>query len=92
MPRIVPGRDDGAQSAPGRGASRASRMGWAQRLKRVFAIDVEKCDRCRGAVRIIACIEDPQVIEQILRHLGLGGALSGEALPRAPPATAGLFD
>jgi hypothetical protein len=67
-------------------------MGWAQRLKRVFAIDVEKCDRCRGAVRIIACIEDPQVIEQILRHLGLGGALSGEALQRAPPATAGLFD
>jgi hypothetical protein len=65
-------------------------MGWAQRLKRVFAIDVEKCDRCGGAGRIIACIEDPQVIEKILRHLGLGGALS--ALPRAPPATAGLFD
>jgi hypothetical protein len=48
--RIVPGPDDGAQSAPGRGASRASRMGWAQRLKRVFAIDVEKCDRCGGCV------------------------------------------
>jgi hypothetical protein len=61
-------------------------------LKRVFAIDVEKCDRCGGAVRIIARIEDPQVIEKILRHLGLGGALSGEALPRVAPAAARPFD
>jgi hypothetical protein len=43
-------------------------------------------------VRIIACIEDPQVIEKILRHLGLGGALSGEALPRPPPARTGSVD
>jgi hypothetical protein len=54
--------------------------------------DVEKFDRCGGALRIIACIEDPRVIEKILRHLGLSGALSGESLARAPPAKAGLFD
>jgi len=39
-------------------------------LKRVFAIDVEKCAQCGGRVRIIAAIEDPEVIEKILRHLG----------------------
>jgi hypothetical protein len=39
-------------------------MTWAQRLKRVFNIDIETCRVCGGAVRIIACIEDSQVIEK----------------------------
>lgn len=33
-------------------------MTWAQRLKRVFNIDIEVCSRCGGSVRVIACIED----------------------------------
>jgi len=37
-------------------------MTWAQRLKRVFAIEIEKCEKCGGKVKIIACIEDPEVI------------------------------
>jgi len=61
-------------------------MDWAQRLKRVFSIDVARCERCGRAVRIIACIEDPQVIEKILRHLGLDGGSGGGAMVRAPPA------
>jgi hypothetical protein len=40
-------------------------MTWAQRLKRVFGIDIETCSVCGGAVRIITCIEDPVVIEKI---------------------------
>ena len=44
-------------------------MTWAQRLKRVFGIDIHTCAACGGAVRIIACIEDPEVIEKILAHL-----------------------
>lgn len=44
-------------------------MTWAQRLKRVFGIDIGTCAECGGAVRIIACIEDPEVIERILTHL-----------------------
>ena len=31
---------------------------WAQRLKRVFAIDIETCRRCGGKLRVIASIED----------------------------------
>ena len=42
---------------------------WAQRLKRVFNIDVEICEQCGGAVKVIACIEDKQVIDKILSHL-----------------------
>jgi hypothetical protein len=42
-------------------------MTWAQRLKRVFNIDIEICGRCGGSVRVIAdasdrCIEDQDVI------------------------------
>jgi len=44
-------------------------MNWAQRLKRIFDIDVESCDHCGGAVKVIACIEDPVVIKKILNYL-----------------------
>ena len=43
-------------------AERRAAMTWAQRLKRVFRIDIETCRECGGAVRILACIEDPVVI------------------------------
>jgi hypothetical protein len=38
---------------------------WAQRLKRVFGIDIDICPACGGAVQIIAYIEDPVVIKRI---------------------------
>jgi hypothetical protein len=44
-------------------------MTWAQRLKRVFKVDVETCEQCGGAVKVSASIEDPAVIKQILAHL-----------------------
>lgn len=56
-------------------------MTWAQRLKRVFGIDIETCPACGGAVKVIpkalatlagqalACIEEPVVIKRILDHL-----------------------
>ncbi len=68
-------------------------MSWAQRLKRVFNIDIETCRECGGAVKVIACIEDPVVIKQILDHLKSKGDTSEfRTIPesRAPPA--GLFD
>ena len=46
-------------------------VGFIQRLKRVFAIEIEKCEKCGGSVRIIASIEDPDVIQKILKHLAL---------------------
>jgi hypothetical protein len=48
---------------------RRASMTWAQRLKRVFNIDVETCRECGGSVKVIACIEDPVVIQKILTHL-----------------------
>ena len=48
---------------------RKASMTWAQRLKRVFNIDITICRHCQGPVKIIACIEDPLVIAKILNHL-----------------------
>ena len=50
-------------------AERRGKMSWAMRLKRVFNIDVTVCRHCQGAMRIIACIEDRQVINKILAHI-----------------------
>ena len=62
-------------------------------MKRVFGIDIETCPACGGAVRIIARIEDAEVIEKILTHLD-GNVTEPEAT-RRPPCRAlpqrGLF-
>ena len=78
-------------------AERRASMTWAQRLKRVFNIDIETCTECGGPVKVIACTEDPLVIKQILDHLKHKAETSEtRALPesRAPPAglQQGLFD
>ncbi len=67
---------------------RRAAMTWAQRLKRVFKIDIETCRACGGAVRIIACIEEAALIEKILAHLDKKDTphLSGRVPQgRAPP-------
>ena len=69
-------------------AQRHVAMTWAQRLKRVFNIDVEICRACGGAARVIACIEDPVVIKTILAYVEAQVPGPGESvLPasRAPP-------
>ena len=69
-------------------AERHAAMTWAQRLKRVFHLDIETCSRCGDAVKIIACIEDPAVIKKILDHLNAeAAAVDSHPLPesRAPP-------
>ena len=68
-------------------------MTWARRLKRVFRIDIEVCEQCGGAVRFIACIEDPVVITRILDHLNSKRRQQMAQEPRAPPTErpTGLF-
>jgi hypothetical protein len=75
-------------------AERHIAMTWMQRLKRVFGIDIEICEKCKGPVKIIACVEDPVVIEKVLRHLREKSISNNSArLPpgRAPPQIE-LFD
>ena len=59
-------------------------MSWMQRLQRVFAIDIKTCPKCGGKLRVIACIEDPDVIATILVHIQRREAAQ-PSQPRAPP-------
>lgn len=70
----------------------STRMTWAQRLKRVFNIDVETCPECAGKVRVIGSIEEPQVIKKILNHLGLESRAPTPWPSRGPPAATALHD
>jgi hypothetical protein len=86
--RIMP--RTGAATANERGEAAATdrqrAMSWAQRLRRVFAIDIETCRQCGGRLRVIASIEAPAVIERILEHLGRAAGCVDPAHPsRAPP-------
>ena len=63
-------------------------MSWAQRLKRVFNIDIETCEHCGGQVKVVASIEAPVVIEKILDHQKSKASINvSGTLPesRAPP-------
>jgi Putative transposase len=75
--------------------SRHVAMTWAQRLKRVFGIEINTCTRCGGQLKVIASIEEPQVIARILAHLETTAADPHQAeLPldaRAPPTQARLM-
>jgi hypothetical protein len=71
------------------GPAKRQAMTWAQRLKRVFRIEIERCARCGGPMKVIAAIEDPAVVERILRHVGeseAGRSGAAAAGPRGPPA------
>jgi hypothetical protein len=61
-------------------AEKRASMTWARRLKRVFNIEIETCDKCGGDVRIIASIKDPVVIRKILAHLDEKVTLTGARL------------
>jgi len=64
-------------------------MSWAQRLKRVFAIEIDTCVRCQGRLRVIASIEEPEVIARILAHrdrsLDTAEPERAPIVARAPP-------
>jgi hypothetical protein len=73
--RVVPKTRAAAAKRPDqRGEASASArqraLTWSQRLKRVFAIDIEVCRRCGGKLPVIVSIEEPAVIDRILEHLG----------------------
>jgi uncharacterized protein with PIN domain len=44
-------------------------LSWAQRLKRVFNIEITLCPRCGGTLRVVSDITDPDVIQKILDHI-----------------------
>jgi len=54
---------------------------WARLIRKVYLADPLTCPKCGGRLRIIIFIDDPRVIEKILRHLRLWD------LPQRSPPT-----
>src|SRR5512137_236421 len=55
---------------------------WAQRLKRVFEIDISLRPLCGGQRRIIADVTDPDLIRKVINHV------NSRAPRRLPPRRA----
>ena len=68
----------------------AAKRAWARLITQVSEVDPLVCPHCGGAMRILAFIEQPEVIAKILTHLGLWPApahsppVAGYPLPSAP--------
>jgi len=77
-PAIVP--------APRLAPTEASRR-WAALLQQIFEVDPLACPTCQGAMRIVACITQTSVIDQILTHLRARPAPAAHAGARSPPST-----
>jgi hypothetical protein len=57
-------------------ARRRRRVPWARLLRRLLHVDALACPRCSTSKRsvpmvVLAFLTDPEVVEKILRHLGL---------------------
>jgi len=85
---IVPAAaSDNAGRAPASSAERPpvpGRLSWPTLLRPVFAIDVLACPRCGGRLRVIATVEDPVAVRQIL-----AARRPAEPLGPGPSAPAG---
>ena len=69
------------------GSSREHRRNWARLIQKIYEVDPLKCPKCQGRMRILAFIEDPEIIKKILKHLDLWD-LKARPPPRAnaPPS------
>ena len=58
------------------------RKNWARLIQKIYNVDPLLCPKCLGSMRIIAFIEDQQIVKKILQHLDLWH------VKRKPPARA----
>ena len=73
------------------GLGLAAEAGLRRGPKGSLSVDVLKCSRCQGQMRLIACIEEPDVAKKILGHLGLRAEPLPTLRAQAPPITLELF-
>jgi len=57
----------------------------ARLIRQVYEVDPLVCPQCGGAMKVIALIDRPAVIQRILEHLGLSTAAPSLRTPPDPP-------
>jgi hypothetical protein len=60
---------------------------WRDLILRVWHVDPLRCPVCQNPMRVIAIIDQHDVVEKILRHLHLWSGTPPLAPARAPPRT-----
>ena len=51
--------------------SPAQRKAWARLIQKIYEVDLLTCPKCQGSMKIIAFIEQAEIMKKILKHLGL---------------------
>ena len=74
-----------AADAEGTQAPLEVRRSWARLLRQVYEVDPLVCSRCGGMMKVIAVIERPAIVRQILDHLGLPTPAPRLRAPPDPP-------
>jgi hypothetical protein len=57
---------------------------------RTFGFDLLECPRCDGKMRLLATIDQPEVVHKILEHLGVPTEICQPRPARSPPEEAAL--
>ena len=83
--RVVPTPQVGDVSEALEDARTPSSYLWAHLMRRSFGFDVLACARCGGRMRLVALIDQPPVIQRILRHLGFPTEIPEPRPARDPP-------
>ena len=79
------GGNDAEEHSDAVGCRHGSNYLWVELMRRSLGLDVLRCPRCGGRLKLIALIEDPTVIRRVLQHLGLPTDVPEARPARAPP-------
>ena len=88
--KIVPGEETNSDDKVA--SPKRYRLKWSALLARVFRVDVEKCPRCAGKMKIVAALTDSASIRQYLKGTGYDADIPKLAPARAPPQVEMNFD
>jgi Putative transposase len=80
-PELVVGRPGVSPPPPVRLPSKR----WRDLILRVWHVDPLRCPVCQNPMRVIAVIDDPRIVEKILRHLGAWHDPPPRPPPNGPP-------
>jgi len=58
---------------------------WRELIKKVWEVDPMMCPKCGKPMKVIALIDEPGAIFEILSYLGLWDPVNEQVRPRAPP-------
>ncbi len=58
---------------------------WAELLKHSFAVDVLKCTKCQGKMKLLSTIHNPDLTKRILESIGFPSKVPVRTPARAPP-------